>query len=66
MFIADTRPHDDAAHLIHLFGRHAGDEATARAERSRSLGNHIHFCRWRQVGRLLAAMSADRATGTVH
>ena len=65
-YIADTRPHDDAGDLLARFGAHAGDEAAARAEHSRRLGNHLHFCRWRQVGRLLATMGATRATGTLH
>ena len=65
-YLADTRPHHDAALLIACFGAQAGDEAAARAERSRALGNHLHFCRWRQVGRLIAALGAERAMETVH
>jgi hypothetical protein len=65
-YIADTRPHLDAADLLAVFGIAATREAAARAERSRQLGNHLHFCRWREVGRLLAVLGADCATGTVH
>lgn len=65
-FIAATRPYDDAGLLIAAFGILAADEAAARAERSRRVGNHLHFCRWRQVGRLLATLDATVATGTIH
>lgn len=65
-YIAATRPHLDAAELLARFGPGAADEAAIRAERSRALGNHLHFCRWRQVGRLLATMGAESATDTLH
>lgn len=56
----------EAAELIRKFGEDAGYEAAARADRSRDLGNYIHFCRWRQVERLVVLMSIPRAVGTVH
>jgi len=62
----DRREVADAAELIRTFGEDAGCEAAARADRSRDLGNHIHFCRWRQVERLVVLMSIPRAVGTVH
>ena len=65
-YLADTRPHDDAALLLARFGAFAADEAAVRAERSRTLGNHLHFCRWRQVARLLALLGAEHATDTIH
>ena len=49
-----------------LFGDDAGFEAASRADRSRSVGNHLHFCRWRQIERLIVLMSVGRAVGTVH
>ena len=55
----------DATRLIAVFGDDAGFEAAARADRSRDLGNHIHFCRWRQIERLIVLMSAGAAVGTV-
>ncbi|RZF63297.1 hypothetical protein EWE75_16610 [Sphingomonas populi] len=55
----------DATTLIAAFGDDAGFEAAARADRSRDLGNHIHFCRWRQIERLIVLMSAGAAIGTV-
>lgn len=65
-YLADTRAHAHAADLRRLFGDLAADEAAARAERSRSLGNHLHFCRWREVGRLLSLLDSDEPTGTIH
>lgn len=65
-YIAATRPHHDAADLLTRFGAFAADEAGRRAEHSRALGNHLHFCRWREVGRLLGLLGASDVTGTVH
>ncbi|ATY32163.1 hypothetical protein [Sphingomonas psychrotolerans] len=65
-YLADTREVADAAELIRAFGEEAGSEAAARADRSRDLGNHVHFCRWRQIERLVVLMSIPRAVGTVH
>jgi hypothetical protein len=66
-YIADAREAADAAELIAAFGpAAAATEAAARADRSRDLGNHIHFCRWRQIERLIVILAADQATGTVH
>lgn len=65
-YLADTGAVTDATDLIASFGEFAGDEAAARADRSRDIGNHIHFCRWRQIERLIALMSVGHAVGTVH
>lgn len=65
-YLGDTREVADANELIRAFGEHAGSEAAARADRSRDVGNHIHFCRWRQIERLVVLMSIPRAVGTVH
>lgn len=56
----------DAADLIARFGENAGHEAAVRADRSRDLGNHIHFCHWRQIERMIVMLSMKRAVGTVH
>ncbi|QNQ07568.1 hypothetical protein [Sphingomonas alpina] len=56
----------DATDLIARFGDDAGFEAAARADKSRDIGNHLHFCRWRQIERLILLLSVDRAVGTVH
>jgi hypothetical protein len=65
-YLGDRREIFDANELIATFGELAGSEAAARADRSRDLGNHIHFCRWRQIERLIVLMSVGRAVGTVH
>ncbi|MHA6719109.1 hypothetical protein ACX40Y_06610 [Sphingomonas sp. RS6] len=65
-YLGDRREVADAADLIRLFGEDAGNEAAARADRSRDVGNHIHFCRWRQIERLVLLLSVSRALGTVH
>lgn len=65
-YVADRAHVTDAAELIAVFGDDAGFEAAARADKYRDLGNHIHFCRWRQIERLIVLMSVQRAVGTVH
>ncbi|MBN8812452.1 MULTISPECIES: hypothetical protein [Sphingomonas] len=65
-YLGDRREIADANELIARFGELAGSEAAALADRSRDLGNHIHFCRWRQIERLIVLMSVGRAVGTVH
>ena len=65
-YLSDRAAVADASDLIHRYGDDAGFEAAARADRSRDLGNHIHFCHWRQIERLIVILSADCASGTVH
>lgn len=65
-FLCDRNAVHDAHELIERFGDHAGLEAAARANRSRDLGNHLHFCRWRQIERLILLLSSDEPMGTVH
>jgi len=65
-YLGDRKSYEDAAELIQLFGENAGYEAASRADRSRDLGNHIHFCRWRQIERLIVLMSVEEPVGTVH
>jgi hypothetical protein len=64
--LADRRSYDDAATLIELYGDHAGIEAALRADQSRDRGNHIHFCHWRQIERMVVLLSVEQAIGTVH
>lgn len=56
----------EAAELIEHFGDYAGSEAALRADRSRDLGNLVHFCRWREVGRLIDLIRDDAVIGAVH
>jgi hypothetical protein len=66
LFLADRSSVQAAEELIAIFGDHADTEAAARADKSRNLGNHVHFCRWRQIERLIVLMTERRAHGTVH
>ena len=56
----------EAAQLIERFGPYAGSEAALRAGRSRDLGNFIHFCRWREVERMIDLIRDEAVTGPVH
>jgi hypothetical protein len=64
--IADRITADSAASLMASFGDDAGREAAARADISRDRGNVVLFCRWRQVERLIVALSSHHVQGTVH
>ena len=65
VYVPDAAAATEAAELIDRFGDFAADEAAARATRSRDLGNVIHYCRWRQIQRLIEAL--DRGDGaTLH
>jgi hypothetical protein len=64
--IADRITAESAASLMASFGEEAGREAAARADISRDRGNVILFCRWRQVERLIVALSSHHVQGTVH
>jgi len=65
-FLSDRKSYDDAAELIARFGDDAGFEAAARADRSRDVGNHLHFCHWRQIERLIVMLSIEQPVGTIH
>ena len=66
LYLADAGHVADAAALIASFGDSAALEAATRASRSRDIGNHLHFCRWRQVERLIELLASDEPVGTVH
>ena len=63
-----VQPRDvnEAEAPIARFGREAGLEAAERAEASRNVGNHLHYCRWRQIERLVVLLSIETTLGTVH
>lgn len=65
-YLADAAQVAAAAELLSSFGKDAAAEAGSRAERSRDIGNHVHFCQWRQIQRLIAVMQSERAVGTIH
>jgi hypothetical protein len=56
----------EAEALIAAYGKAAGLEASERAEASRNLGNHINFCRWRQIERLVILLTLETSLGTIH
>ncbi|HEX7871839.1 MAG TPA: hypothetical protein VF475_02945 [Sphingobium sp.] len=64
--LLDRKSYEDARALIDLFGAEAGIEAANRADASRDVGNHIHFCHWRQIERMIELLSIDTVLGTVH
>lgn len=57
---------EEATRLIERFGSNAGYEAAIRADGSRDLGNHVHFCHWRQIERLIVQLSIEWPVGTIH
>jgi hypothetical protein len=65
-YVADRAVLTDATDLIARFGPEAAIEAAARADRSRDLGNVVHFCRWRQIERLVVLLTASDVIGSVH
>ncbi len=56
----------DASDLIDRFGDDAGFEAAARAEQSRDDGNVARFCHWRQIERVIATLSSEDVSGSIH
>lgn len=67
VYLPDAAAATDAAELIARFGVHAASEAAARADKSRGLGNVIHFCRWRQIERMINLLAACEPGGaTIH
>ena len=65
-FITGRAALQDAAALIDSYGDDAGFEAASRAEHSRDAGNVVRFCHWRQIERVIAALSCDQVRGTIH
>lgn len=64
--LVDRQSYEDVTTLMELYGDHAGLEAALRADRSRDLGNQIHFCHWRQIERMVVLLSVDQAIGPIH
>ncbi len=64
--VTDRAALQEATELMDRFGEYAVSEAAIRADRSRSLGNVLHFCRWRQIERTIEMLSGADVTGTVH
>lgn len=66
LYLSDPSEVEQAMLMIEQHGDDAGFAASERADRYRDLGNHINFCRWRQIERLIVLMSVGQAVGTVH
>ena len=66
VYLADRTAAADADELITSFGEYAASEAAARARSSRSLGNVVHYCRWRQIERLIERLGEGRGQATLH
>ncbi|HEX8485684.1 hypothetical protein [Sphingomonas sp.] len=56
----------DAADLIAHHGNAARESAAARACAARAVGNHLRFCHWRQIERLILLLDTREVIGTVH
>ena len=65
-YVTDRAALTAATDLIANFGEHAQLEAAIRADRSRSLGNVIHFCHWRKIERTIEMLAVKDTTGTIH
>ena len=65
-YLADRASVTQAEELIARFGPHASLEAAARAGHSRDVGNHLHFCRWRQIERWIHLLDGSAPEGLLH
>jgi len=66
VYLADRTSASDADELIRRFGGFAAGEAARRASESRSLGNVVHYCRWRQIERMIGILAAGRGDEALH
>jgi hypothetical protein len=64
--LADRGAFDEAARMIERLGIFAGSEAARLADQSRDLGNVVHFCRWRQIERMIVMLADEEVTGVLH
>lgn len=56
-FVPDRAAALEAVRLLADHGPDARAAADIRADASRNRGNVVEFCRWRQIERLIAAMT---------
>lgn len=66
VYLADRTSAADADELIRRFGDFAASEAARRASESRSLGNFVHYCRWRQIERMIDLLAAGPGEASLH
>ncbi len=65
-FVADREAYEAASALMAEFGAQALTEAASRAERSRDLGNFVHYTRWCRAGRAILLLAESTHGGTLH
>lgn len=65
-FHLDKKDIGEAETLIADHGLMAAQEAREKARKSRNLGNHIDFCRWREIERYITLTFVEEPIGTIH
>ena len=65
-FVADREAYEFASALMAEYGAAALTEAVSRAERSRDLGNFIHYARWCRAGRAILLLGDPQPNGRLH
>jgi hypothetical protein len=66
LYIHDRKTVECAEEFLTLFGVSAAFEASARAHKSRTLGNVPHYCHWRTVERLILSLADMPEDVTLH
>ena len=66
VYVVDRAAFTGATELMARYGAFAQEEAANRADKSRSLGNVVHFCHWRQIERAIEMMNCGVASGSIH
>jgi hypothetical protein len=66
VFLTAGAAFSEASELLDHYGELAVAEAAQRASRSRELGNVVHFCRWREVIRMIDMLSDEQVEGAIH
>jgi putative hemolysin len=66
IFVAGRAMRNGATDLMMPFGSEAVLEAAHRADASRGGGSVVHFCRCRQVERLIVLLDGHAGVGSLH
>jgi len=62
----DREAYDEADNMLTILGSSAAIHAADNADQARERGNHIRFCHWRQVERLIVMLNVQKSFGTIH
>ncbi|MEM1133261.1 MAG: hypothetical protein AAGH53_10010 [Pseudomonadota bacterium] len=62
----NRRACDEALNMINLLDNAAVDQAVHNANSARDKGNHIHFCYWRDVVRMIALVQSEAVSGSLN